>query len=219
MINRYNHSHRRNLPLSLGIMIAVLFPILLLTLSFYIEGIVTGGIPYSFAQTGNTSTANKNITGSTTTNATATILSSRANPVPASSVHITKDSTIDYSIANGTVLIGAFNNSYTMTGDSKSLRSSKDLIISTVQDDFIKSPSAGYVLVGNNSSSTSTATGQTIANPFASIDTIKQNIQSKITESIRSLSNTSNNIKPAAIHCDFDSSLREWDCDVHPLYK
>ena len=224
MIIQYNHSQRRNLPLpSLRIMIAVLFPVVLLPMSFYIGGLVTGGIPYSFAQTVNTSTANKNITGSsaTTTNATATTLSNGAKPVPSSSsVHITKSSTIEYSIANGTASIGAFDSSYSMTGDPKSLRSSKDLIISTVEDDFIKSSSVGYVLAGNNSSTTtSTATGQNIANPFVSIDTIKQNLQSKITESIRSLSSTSTNIKLVDIHCDFGSSLSDWECTAHPMYK
>ena len=174
-------------------------------------------------QTGNSSTADKNITGSAT-NVAPTTPSSSANPVPSSLVHITKYATIDYSIANSTVLIGTFHNSYSIVGDPKSLRSSKDLIISTVEDDFIKSPSVGYVLAGNNtsastkssSSSNSTATGQNIANPFASIDTIKQNIQSKITESIHSLSSANmTNVKLANLRCDFDSSLSDWNCMVH----
>ena len=74
----------------------------------------------------------------------ALALSSSVNLIPSSSpsIHITKDTTLEYSIANGTVLIGAFDSSYSITGDAKSLRSSKNLIISTVEDDFIKSPSS-----------------------------------------------------------------------------
>src|SRR5919199_2690973 len=111
----------------------------------------------------------------------ALALSSSVNLLPSSSsssIHITKDVTLEYSIANSTVLIGAFDSSYSITGDAKSLRSSKNLIISTVEDDFIKSPSVGYVLVANNTSATTSsnftaATGQkNIANPFASTDTI-----------------------------------------------
>ena len=155
----------------------------------------------------------------------ALALSSSVNLVPSSSpsIHITKDTTLEYSIANGTVLIGAFDSSYSITGDAKSLRSSKNLIISTVEDDFIKSPSVGYVLVANNTSATTSsnstaATGQkNIANPFASTDTIKQNIQNKITESIDSLSNSNSKVKFGNIHCDFGSSLHDWNCNVRSL--
>ena len=156
----------------------------------------------------------------------ALALSSSVNLLPSSSspsIHITKDTTLEYSIANGTVLIGAFDSSYSITGDAKSLRSSKNLIISTVEDDFIKSPSVGYVLVANNTSTTTSsnstaATGQkNIANPFASTDTIKQNIQNKITESIDSLSSNNSKVKFGNIHCDFGSSLRDWNCNVRSL--
>ena len=155
----------------------------------------------------------------------ALALSSSVNLIPSSSpsIHITKDTTLEYSIANGTVLIGAFDSSYSITGDAKSLRSSKNLIISTVEDDFIKSPSVGYVLVANNTSTTTSsnstaATGQkNIANPFASTDTIKQNIQNKITESIDSLSSNNSKVKFGNIHCDFGSSLRDWNCNVRSL--
>ena len=155
----------------------------------------------------------------------ALALSSSVNLVPSSSpsIHITKDTTLEYSIANGTVLIGAFDSSYSITGDAKSLRSSKNLIISTVEDDFIKSPSVGYVLVANNTSTTTSsnstaATGQkNIANPFASTDTIKQNIQNKITESIDSLSSNNSKVKFGNIHCDFGSSLHDWNCNVRSL--
>ena len=156
----------------------------------------------------------------------ALALSSSVNLLPSSSsssIHITKDVTLEYSIANGTVLIGAFDSSYSITGDAKSLRSSKNLIISTVEDDFIKSPSVGYVLVANNTSATTSsnftaATGQkNIANPFASTDTIKQNIQNKITGSIDSLSSSNSKVKFGNIHCDFGSSLRDWNCNVRSL--
>ena len=155
----------------------------------------------------------------------ALALSSSVNLVPSSSpsIHITKDTTLEYSIANGTVLIGAFDSSYSITGDAKSLRSSKNLIISTVEDDFIKSPSVGYVLVANNTSATTSsnstaATGQkNIANPFASTDTIKQNIQNKITESIDSLYRSNSKVKFGNIHCDFGSSLPDWNCNFRSL--
>jgi hypothetical protein len=176
------------------------------------------------AQTVSSSTMNKTITGSGA-NATPARLSSSANPAPSSSIHITKDTTLEYSISNGAVLIGAFDSSYSITGDAKSLRSAKNLIISTVEDDFIKSPSVGYVLVANNTAATTTtssnstvATGQkNIANPFASTDTIKQNIQNKITGSIDSLSTSNSKVKFGNIHCDFGSSLSDWNCNVRSL--
>jgi hypothetical protein len=177
----------------------------------------------TLAQTVSNSTANMNITRSTTNSAnSAATAPPRSNnpPLPSSTVHVTKDSTLEYSITKGTALIGSFGNSYSITGDSKSLVSSKDLIISTVQDDFIKSPSAGYVLARNNTAATTTtsnsgvATGQNVANPFASISTIKQNIQSKITESINSFYSR---IKFGNIHCDFGSLLSEWHCNVRSL--
>jgi hypothetical protein len=138
-------------------------------------------------------------------------------------VHITKDTTIDYSIVEGVTVIGAFDNTYSITGDAKSLKDSKENVITTVQDDFMRSTAAGYIraegvtsaLDGNASISSGNASS--IANPFASPDTIKDRISSEISKSIDSISNME--FRLMAVHCDFDSLLTDWGCDVHPLFR
>src|SRR5215207_3947131 len=60
-------------------------------------------------------------------------------------IHIRKTSANSYNIVDGqTVLMGTFGTTYEVTGSSNSLNKSKDLIISTIQDDYDSSPTIGY---------------------------------------------------------------------------
>ena len=55
-----------------------------------------------------------------------------------------------YIISSGASFIGAFDITYSITGSVSSMGASKDLIISTITEDFGNSPTIGYV---NNTSS------------------------------------------------------------------
>src|SRR5262245_26145886 len=65
-------------------------------------------------------------------------------------VQVVKDSMTSYSIVNNeTEFIGAFDTTYSISGSIESLIGSHDAIISVIQDDFINSPTIGYIKAGN----------------------------------------------------------------------
>lgn len=132
-----------------------------------------------------------------------------------SSVKITSDRFVDYSISDGMLSIGTFHNSFAITGDPKSLSSSKDLIISGVNDDINRSAIIGYIRAENVTSANMTGAG--MPNPFVSPQAVTEEIKSEITNAIDS--STKENWKLVEIHCTFDTVLSDWRCDVHPLFK
>src|SRR5574341_2319439 len=96
-----------------------------------------------------------------------------------SSVQITSDRFVDYSISDGMLSIGTFHNSFMITGDPKSLSSSKDLIISGVNDDINRSAIIGYIRAENISSANMTGAG--MPNPLVSPQAVTEKIKSEIT--------------------------------------
>ncbi|MGH9993861.1 MAG: hypothetical protein ACRD4J_01320, partial [Nitrososphaeraceae archaeon] len=64
-------------------------------------------------------------------------------------VQIVKDSMTTYNIVNNeTEFLGAFDNTYTISGNSESLKGAENAIISAVRDDLNKSPTIGYIKAG-----------------------------------------------------------------------
>lgn len=58
-----------------------------------------------------------------------------------------------------------------VAGERTAIRSVEDLIISTIASDFSSSPTIGYVMVGNT---TSTSTNATLPKPFATPEQITE---------------------------------------------
>jgi hypothetical protein len=131
-------------------------------------------------------------------------------------LHITKDATNSYTIASGASFIGAFDTSYSITGSVNSIEASKDLIISTITEDFGNSPTIGYV---NNASSPSPTQANLdqpgLPNPFATKEAIDEKIRNEITTSIGNAAK-SNSVE-GEIKCIFGSSLDDFKCGFHRL--
>lgn len=129
-------------------------------------------------------------------------------------LHIIKDATNSYTISSGASFVGSFDTTYSIVGDVGSMDKSKDLILSTITEDFGNSPTIGYV---NNtiSSSVSGATQNQPAfpNPFATKDVIDEKIRSEITTSIDSVVKTDS--VQGEIKCIFGSSLDDFKCSFH----
>src|SRR5574341_1720913 len=96
-----------------------------------------------------------------------------------SSVQITSDRFVDYSISDGMLSIGTFHNSFLIRGDPKSISSSEGLIITGVNDDINRSAVIGYIRAENISSVNMTGAG--MPNPFATPQAITAKVRSEIT--------------------------------------
>lgn len=127
-------------------------------------------------------------------------------------LHITKDATNSYTISSGASFIGAFDTTYSITGSVRSMEASKDLLISTITEDFGNSPTIGYV---NNTSSPSQADLDQpgLPNPFATKADIDEKIRNEITTSLDNAADSNSPI--GEIKCIFGSGLNDFKCRFH----
>lgn len=102
-------------------------------------------------------------------------------------IHITKDGTTSYVISGGSSSIGSFDTTYRIAGESSAVRVSEGLIISTITADYSSSPTIGYVMMGNNTTTTIPSAGTadggaatTLPNPFATPEQITEKITSEL---------------------------------------
>ena len=130
-------------------------------------------------------------------------------------VHIVRDSMASYNLVNNeTEFVGAFDTTYSISGDSMSLMNSHDAIISMVQNDFNRSPTIGYIKVGNSSDSsadgTQSSSSLTLPNPFADSALVNQTISQTISTAIESVEGL--DVPMIDIKCDFDANIEDWKC-------
>jgi hypothetical protein len=130
-------------------------------------------------------------------------------------VQIVKDSMTTYTIVNNeTEFLAAFDTTYTISGNSESLKGSENAIISGVRDDLNKSPTIGYVRAGNISTSSSTDSQApddlTLPNPFVDSATVNQSISREVSNAIESVEGL--NVPIIDIKCDFDMNIEDWQC-------
>jgi hypothetical protein len=129
-------------------------------------------------------------------------------------ITISKLASSDTIISNGSLSVGEFNSTYTITGNAADIINSKDLILETVTNDFTKSSTVGYVTL-NNGSETNDITQ--IANPFASNEQISQKIKEELNRTISEASMNESNL--TSITCQFGNSLDLFSCSVIPMLK
>jgi hypothetical protein len=100
-----------------------------------------------------------------TTTITTVLTSAAAQQSTTTTVYIVKHGSNSYTLSGGSSSVGSFDTTYRIAGERSAVRSAENLIITTITDDFKKSPTIGYITTG---SSTSAAGGATLPNPFAS---------------------------------------------------
>jgi hypothetical protein len=125
-------------------------------------------------------------------------------------ITITSSSTSVYSIPSTFAKVDRFGTNYTITGNMSFVNASRNLITSTIIDDFNKNPNIGYVV--NNSSSLSTSAQVGLPNPFVSTETINQKITNEIQNAITAASNTTPAGKNVEIKCSFGMILADYKC-------
>src|SRR5206468_11944605 len=67
------------------------------------------------------------------------------------SIKVTKTSEGNFTIINGASYVGSsFDTTYTMTGTAPNFTKARDKVITSIIDDFDKSPTIGYIKINNN---------------------------------------------------------------------
>jgi hypothetical protein len=131
-------------------------------------------------------------------------------PNKPSNTTITSNSNSVYSIPSTFVKVDRFSTNYTIAGQISSINASRDLITSTIADDFEKNPNIGYVV--SNSSSLSIASDLGLPNPFVSKDIINQKITNETQNAITAASVTNPPEKSVKIKCTFGMILAHYKC-------
>ncbi|MDQ4101527.1 MAG: hypothetical protein M3115_05010 [Thermoproteota archaeon] len=134
-------------------------------------------------------------------------------------IHITKDGTNSYILSGGSSSIGSFDTTYRIVGERSVVRASEDLIISTITSDYHSSPTIGYVIAGNMTTTTTGATvdDATLPNPFASPEQITERITNELRTAISEAENNTPQGQLVEINCDFGMTLDDMHCLNTPL--
>ena len=101
------------------------------------------------------------------------------------SLSISKDTTSGLIVTDGATYVNGFDTTYTLKGTKFDYDKARDLVLSSIVDDFSNSSTSGYVKVKDISPSSSNATG--LANPFASNEQISEKIKSVLNSAIDSI--------------------------------
>jgi hypothetical protein len=132
-------------------------------------------------------------------------------------IHIIKDGTNSYSLSGGSSSIGSFDTTYRIAGERNDIRTSENLIITTITDDFKTSPTIGYIRAAGSSSTTATDT--TLPNPFATTEHITERISSELRRVITEAENNTSQGQYMEIKCDFGMTLEDMRCHYTPLLQ
>src|ERR671911_692995 len=131
-------------------------------------------------------------------------------------IHITKHGTNSYVISGGSSSVGSFDTTYRVVGERSAVRTSEDLIITTITDDFRRSPTIGYVSTGTTTGTAQDAT-TTLPNPFATPEQITERITNDLRRVITEAENNTAQGQLVEIKCDFGMTLEEMRCHHNRL--
>jgi Prealbumin-like fold domain len=131
-------------------------------------------------------------------------------PNKPSSTTITSKSNSVYSIPSTFVKVDRFATNYTIAGEISSIDASRDLIRSTIVNDFDRNPNIGYVV--NSSSSLNIPSQPGLPNPFVSNDTINQTITNGVQDAIGAAAAANPTGKHIEIKCNFGMVLDNYKC-------
>lgn len=152
------------------------------------------------------------------TTTTTTVLTPAAAQQSAITVYIVKHGSNSYALSGGSSSVGSFDTSYRIAGERSTIKSAENLIISTVTDDFKKSPTIGYITTGTvGTATTGAAGGATLPNPFATQEQITERITNELRRVITEVENGTSQGQHVEIKCDFGMSLEDMHCHYTSL--
>ena len=145
-----------------------------------------------------------------------TTISPVAAQQSSSPIYIIKHGSNSYTLSGGSSSVGSFDTTYRIAGERSAIKSSENLVISTVTDDFKESPTIGYIETTTGSSS-STAGGATLPNPFASPEQITERITTELRRVINEAESGTSQGQHVEIKCTFGMSLEDMHCNYSTL--
>jgi hypothetical protein len=138
-----------------------------------------------------------------------------------SSISITSDNKNTYTLSSGFSKITSFVTTYTITGGLDSIRSSSDLIISTITKDFDSNANIGYVRSGSSSSQPSPQQQKNqieqqqqqnmLPNPFVDKSMVNETISTALQDAISSSTISVGGY--TQIKCNFGMNLADYICN------
>ena len=197
----------------------------------YVTAIITA-IIIIIAVTATTTTAVPNVAvlatpapaqgGNNATNAT-TGATTTTTPPPAGqqqqNILITKHGSNSYVISGSSSSVGSFDTTYRVAGERSAIRAAEHLIISTITDDFKKSPTIGYITPDGTTTTGTTAPEPTLPNPFATPEQITEKITTEVRRVISEAESNTSQGQYLEIKCNFGMSLEDMRCHYHPLLQ
>jgi hypothetical protein len=159
------------------------------------------------------------------TNATTGATTTTTTPPPAAgqqqqqTIHIIKHGSNSYVISGSSSSVGSFDTTYRVAGERSAIRAAEDLIISTITDDFRKSPTIGYITPSSTTMTGTTAPEPTLPNPFATPEQITERITTEIRRVISEAESNTSQGQYVEIKCNFGTSLEDMRCNYHPLLQ
>lgn len=131
------------------------------------------------------------------------------------SVSISRDATSNLIVTDGASYVNGFDTTYTIKGSKFGYDKARDLIISSITNDFNSSSTSGYIKLGDGDASSSNMTG--LSNPFASKEQINEKITTVLNNAIDSIFSSSGvtlTIGPETnvIKCTFGEILDSFEC-------
>jgi hypothetical protein len=161
------------------------------------------------------------------TNATTGATTTTTTPPPAAgqqqqqqqTIHIIKHGSNSYVISGSSSSVGSFDTTYRVAGERSAIRAAEHLIISTITDDFRKSPTIGYITPGSTTTTGTTAPEPTLPNPFATPEQITERITTELRRVISEAESNTSQGQYVEIKCNFGTSLEDMRCNYHPLLQ
>ena len=159
------------------------------------------------------------------TNATNGATTTTTTPPPAAgqqqqqTIQIIKHGSNSYVISGSSSSVGSFDTTYRVAGERSAIRAAEHLIISTITDDFRKSPIIGYVTPDGTTTTGTTAPEPTLPNPFATPEQITERITTELRRVISEAESNTSQGQYVEIKCNFGMSLEDMRCNYHPLLQ
>ncbi|HKR74588.1 MAG TPA: hypothetical protein VJR94_10825 [Candidatus Nitrosocosmicus sp.] len=133
-------------------------------------------------------------------------------------IKVAKTTEGDFTLTDGASYVGTyFDTTYSMTGTAPDFIKAKEVLMTSILDDFSKSTTIGYIKMNDTATQTNGNTTE-IANPFVSKEQIDEKVKSVLAYALDKIENPVGimpNIGDSReIRCVFGNVLNEFWCDI-----
>ena len=133
-------------------------------------------------------------------------------------IKVAKTTEGDFTVTDGASYVGTyFDTTYSMTGTAPDFIKAKEVLMTSILDDFSKSTTIGYIKMNNTATQTNGNMTE-IANPFVSKEQIDEKVKSVLAYALDKIENPVGimpNIGDSReIRCVFGNVLNEFWCDI-----